>query len=313
MLDTPVLFIVFNRPDTTAKVFERIRAAQPKRLYLAADGPRPHVPEDAEKCKQVRAIVSKVDWDCEVKTLFNEENLGCGVAPAGAITWLFENEEKGIILEDDCLPDLSFFTFCQELLNYYDNDEFVMHIGGTNSQAGKKRGHASYYFSKYPHIWGWATWRRAWSKFQFQFSALEELKLEYIFNEYQFNELERNYWINHWNIIKDGNRKDIWDMQWTFSCWMNRGITIVPNKNLISNLGFNKDATHTVLENSKLANLKTYKIERIIHPKEIKINEEADLFTFKNYNLMLPSVKTRLRNKLSSLLPASIKKLLKNS
>lgn len=162
-LHTPVLFLVYKRPDTTRQVFEAIRQAKPPRLYIAADGPKKDLPEEAEKVKQVRDIVlSGVDWDCEVETLFRDENLGCKYGVSGGIDWFFENEEEGIILEDDTLPSQSFFWFCQELLERYKDDKRIMAISGDNFQNGIKRGACSYYFSRYNHIWGWASWRRAW-------------------------------------------------------------------------------------------------------------------------------------------------------
>jgi len=162
-LHTPVLFLVYKRPDTTRQVFEAIRQAKPPRLYVAADGPKKNVPGEAEKVKQVREIISNgVDWDCEVKTLFRDENLGCKYGPVEGINWFFKNEEEGIILEDDTLPSQSFFWFCQELLERYKDDTRIMVISGDNFQNGITRGTCSYYFSRYNHIWGWASWRRAW-------------------------------------------------------------------------------------------------------------------------------------------------------
>ncbi|MFN8263654.1 MAG: hypothetical protein U0T07_09025 [Chitinophagales bacterium] len=312
MLNTPILFLIFNRPDTTRQVFAKIREIQPKQLFIAADGPRADRAGEAEKCALTKQIAMEaIDWDCEVKTLFRTENLGCGVAPAQAITWFFEHVEQGIILEDDCLPDLSFFTFCEELLNYYKDDTSVMHIGGTNSQFGRKRGNASYYFSKYPHIWGWATWKRTWQQFQFSFSKDDNDALPSIFEGYRFSQAEKEYWENHWNLIKDGERKDIWDIQWTFSCWLNYGKTIVPNYNLISNIGFHADATHTFASDSALANLSLKRIEKIQHPIDNEINIQADGFTFRKYNLMEPSFSQKIKTWFSDKIPTSLKIIIK--
>jgi hypothetical protein len=160
--NTPVLFLIFNRPNTTEQVFEAIAKAKPRCLFVAADGPRTDKEGEAEKCQAVRDIIKRVDWDCEVKTLFREQNLGCKEAVSSAITWFFEQVEEGIILEDDCLPSDSFFSFCAELLEKYRDDKRIMMISGDNFQDGIQRGDASYYFSSVPWIWGWATWRRAW-------------------------------------------------------------------------------------------------------------------------------------------------------
>ena len=160
--ETPILFITFNRPDTTKRVFEAIKKIKPKKLFISADGPRENKVGEKQKCLTVRSIFDNIDWDCEVKTLFQEKNLGCKIAATTAVTWFFQSVEEGIIIEDDCLPNKSFFLFCQKMLATYRKHEAIMHISGTNFQFGNKRGEASYYFSRCIHMWGWATWRRAW-------------------------------------------------------------------------------------------------------------------------------------------------------
>ena len=167
-LTTPVLLVGFTRFETAQKVFDEIRKAKPRQFFLAVDGPREGRPDDVERCNKTKQIAAQVDWECEVYTLFQEKNLGCGVGTTRAIDWMFEHVEEGIIFDDDCVPDQSFFRFCQELLQYYKHDARVMHISGDNFQMGKKRGDASYYFSRYTHNWGWATWRRAWKHNDFK-------------------------------------------------------------------------------------------------------------------------------------------------
>jgi hypothetical protein len=152
------LFLVFNRPDTTSQVFEAIRKARPPKLYVAADGPRLDREGELEKCAQVRAIATAIDWPCELHTLFRDLNQGCKIAVSTAITWFFEHEEQGIILEDDCLPSQSFFLFCQEMLNHYKNDTRVWHVAGVYPFATDSRDCNAYCFSEYSPIWGWATW-----------------------------------------------------------------------------------------------------------------------------------------------------------
>ena len=162
MISTPVLFLIFNRPELTEKVFQKIQDAQPKYLFVAADGPRDNKYGEKDLCEKTRAVVlENITWECEVKTLFRTENLGCRTAVSSAINWFFENVEEGIILEDDTVPDNSFFSYCQALLEKYRNHEQIMMITGDNFQDGIKRGNGSYYFSRYVHIWGWASWRRA--------------------------------------------------------------------------------------------------------------------------------------------------------
>jgi len=312
MKDTAVLLIIFNRPDTTQKVFEAIRKAKPKKLFVASDGPRPEKQGEKEKCEECRRIATNIDWDCDLHTLFRTENVGCGHGPSEAMNWFFSQVDNGIVLEDDCVPHYSFFRYCNQLLNYYKNDPSVMHIGGTNSQFGRKRGTGSYYFSKYPHIWGWATWKHAWEKFKYSFTKEDENKLKEIFEEYDFTNAEKEYWLKHWELVKNGERRDIWDIQWTFSCWLNQGKTIVPNVNLISNIGFNNEATHTKNEGSKLSQLRTEDIGVIKHPKNNSIDTKADRFTFENYNLLKVPLLNRLRHALSKFVPVIIKKKIKS-
>ena len=317
MFETPVLFIIFNRPDVTFRVFDRIRQIRPRYLFIAADGPRKDRANEEELCRQTRSIVNRVDWECELKTLLRSENAGCGIGVSEAITWFFSHVGKGIILEDDCLPDLSFFDYCEQLLQYYDQEERIMHIGGTNSQFGKKRNKYSYYFSKYPHIWGWATWKRAWDHFRFDLSAIDTANIaEKVFADYTFSAEEKKYWLNSFNTMKNKGI-DTWDIQWTFACWSNNGATIVPNVNMISNLGFADNATHTRSEVSLLANLHTDSMPIIIHPPTIQIDVKADDLTFRKYNLSQPSFYAMVRNRISQLVPgfmkAQIKKYLKDT
>jgi len=282
-LNTPVLFLIFNRPDTTKRVFESIREAKPPRLYIAADGARKDRIGEAELCEQTREITNNVDWKCEVKTLFRAENLGCKNAVSSAINWFFENEEEGIILEDDCLPNQSFFVFCQELLNYYRSDERVMHIGGTNFLDGKIIGDASYYFSNIHHIWGWATWRRAWKYYDIEMKGydnfIDNRKLKKLYPELSYQQL----WKDMFGKIKNGEL-NTWDYQWTLSIWENDGLGIIPNQNLISNIGFSYQATHTnESNNSNLANRITTEIGEIIHPNNIERSYISEKYTLDKY------------------------------
>ena len=251
IFNTPILLIIFNRPDTTSIVFEEIKKIKPQHLFIAADGPRKNKPDEFEKCVQTREIIKRVDWPCEVKTLFQEKNLGCGLGPVTAMNWFFDNIEEGIILEDDCVPDQSFFYFCQELLEYYRDNEKIMHISGNNFQNGKKRGKTSYYFSEFTHNWGWATWRRAWK-----------------FNDFY--------------VINPDLQKHIWDKQWQLSVKKKGGLAVLPNTNLISNIGSGEGATHTT-DTSEYLNIKTDDITfPLIHPQKIKKNIPADIYTYRH-------------------------------
>ena len=224
MFNTPILFLIFNRPDTTQRVFEEIRKQKPKYLFIAADGARSHIKEDFEKCKATREFVIKgVDWDCEVKTLFRDENLGCGLAVSKAISWFFENVEQGIILEDDCLPHSSFFGYCETLLEKYKEDEQVYAIGGSNLQNGVQMGDASYFFSNYAHVWGWSSWRRAWNSYDFNLKELDAFKQQKLIKKIDNRNIFKNYWISIFEKVSN-KEIDTWDYQWTFTIWNKGGI-----------------------------------------------------------------------------------------
>jgi len=293
MLNTPILFLVFNRPDTTKRVFARIREIQPKQLFIAADGAREDREGEKEKTEEVRKLIlDNIDWDCEVKTLFRDENLGCGKAVSEGITWFFEHVEQGIILEDDTLPDLSFFSFCEELLNYYKDNERIMHIAGSNFLMNKIKMEGSYYFSKYPNIWGWATWSKAWQNYNINVNLSSNL-----FHHYSFSHKEKVYWSNISNNLRN---IDTWDYQWMFINWLHKGISITPNVNLIQNIGFGEDATHTTQEGIERLGIKAHSIQQIIHPNEIIINQKADAINFKNYFAPPLSVYNKFRIFLSN-------------
>ncbi len=278
MLNTPILFLVFNRPDTTQCVFAQIRKIQPKQLFVAADGARAGKEGEEEKVAQVRKLILEgIDWDCEVKTLFREENLGCGKAVSQAITWFFDNVEQGIILEDDTLPDLSFFPFCEELLEKYKDDERVMHISGLNFQ-NKNWGNTSYYFSAYSaSIWGWATWRRAWASYDFSMIDLDNFLHESKIHEIiPIPKIAEKYG-KILNRVQSG-KIDTWDYAWLFNLWLHQGLSIVPNYNMMINIGFDAvQATHTSSIPSFLKKEHDNTDRILTHPSEIARNLEADL------------------------------------
>lgn len=300
-LNVAVLFLIFNRPSTTKQVFKAIKKAKPPRLYIAADGARESKEGEKEKVQAVREyVMSHIDWNCEVKTLFQEQNLGCGFAPANAITWFFEHEEMGIILEDDCLPSQSFFGFCEELLYKFKDNRKIWHISGNNFQNGIKRGDADYYFSIYNHIWGWASWADRWKYYDILLKNMSD-------ENFLINVFDEKKSLKYWKAIffKTQNKlktKDLswWDYQWTFTMWYHQGLAILPNTNLIQNIGFGADATHTTGE-SDVANLKAYELELKNHPKEVKRDFEADEFTRKHIFSNKPFL-VRVINKLKRIL-----------
>lgn len=276
--DVPILFLIFNRPETTKRVFKAIREVRPSRLFIAADGPRKDRMGEKEKCEETREITEKIDWPCKVERLYRESNLGCRKAVSEAISWFFGNVEEGIILEDDCLPDPSFFNYCETLLKRYRGNSQVVHISGNNFQNGVHRGEkmASYYFSKYPHIWGWATWRRAWKKYSFGID-LNSKRFKKI--EREMNFWERIYWRSVFMSVKLGVL-DTWDYQWVYTCWVNRGLAIVPNSNLVLNIGFDKSATHSTSMPNYLVGVRLESIDKIIHPSAVAVDVDADRYTW---------------------------------
>jgi len=246
---------VFNRPDTTTQVFEAIRKARPPRLYVVADGPRPDRAGEAEKVARVREIATAVDWPCEVKTLFREENLGCKKAVSGAITWFFEQEEQGIILEDDCLPSQSFFWFCEVLLEKYKHHEQIFLISGYNKQNKWCLNESDYFISFLGGIWGWATWKRAWQYYDAEMSDLEAICK----NKGLIKQMGRKLGSirQHQLIVAkkslDASLIDTWDYSWGFSRHKHNGLACVPSKSLVKNIGFGANATHTREENQEMA------------------------------------------------------------
>lgn len=279
-LNTPVAFIIFNRPDLTQIVFNAIRQAQPKQLFVIADGAR--FPEEAEKCQEARDIIKQVDWDCQVLTNYADTNLGCRKRISSGITWVFEQVEEAIILEDDCLPTVSFFSFCQNLLEYYRNDTRIIGITGNNFQHGKSRTEYSYYFSQYNHCWGWATWRRAWQYWDFNVDKWLEFKNSGLIKHLFDDHYEEQYWTNVFDRLFLEGKPDSWAYVWLFSYWSQSGLSILPNHNLVSNIGFREDGTHTTSQDSKLSNLPTVDIWEIKHPPFVVRHKEADLYTFDN-------------------------------
>ncbi|MES9963888.1 MAG: glycosyltransferase family 2 protein [Candidatus Sedimenticola sp. 20ELBAFRAG] len=277
-MSKPILFIVFNRPETTSRVFDVIRAAKPKRLYIAADGPRVGKDKDYNKCREVRRIVNNVDWECEVRNLFRENNLGCKYAVSGAIDWFFENEEEGIILEDDCLPDQSFFMFCETLLDRYRDDENVMCISGDNFQFNNDSCKESYYYSRYTHIWGWASWRRAWKRYDVAMNQWPDYKSSGKMKSKFDSRLAVWYWTRIFDSVYRGDI-DTWDYQWLFASLRHDGLNVIPRVNLISNIGFGDDSTHTK-EVNRFFNIKTEAIKQpLIGPLQKIYNAPADNYT----------------------------------
>jgi hypothetical protein len=279
-MKTPVAFIIFNRPDTAKKVFEAIRQVKPPKLFVIADGPRANHTGDTEKCASARAIIDGVDWECEVLINYSDINLGCKIRVSSGLDWVFNIVEEAIILEDDCLPHPSFFPFCEDLLDYYRNDTRIMAVCGGNFQFGRNRNNYSYYFSRYVHVWGWASWRRAWQNYDVDIKLWKEVSDCDLLPSILEDTKTLKYWNKTFQNTYDG-LIDTWDHQLTFTFWSQNGLTILPNSNLVSNIGFREDATHTK-GNSEVANIPTEAIDfPLKHPPFMMRNIQADKYTEK--------------------------------
>jgi hypothetical protein len=277
-MKSPVLFIVFNRPETTKQVFEAIRLAKPERLYVAADGPRKIRQGEADRCAEVRRIATDIDWPCKLSTLFRNENLGCKIGVSSAIDWFFDNEEEGIILEDDVLPVSTFFNYCDELLEMYRHDDRIGMISGCNLITSHYMPNESYFFSRINHIWGWASWRRVWQHYDVAMNSWPEwYSKKGLSNFSEGNKCFESYWHEKFELAFSG-RVDTWDYQWTFTCWRLGALTALPCHNQTKNIGFGADATHTVEKMPKyvISSAPLSLAFPLIHPFEVHRNVDGD-------------------------------------
>jgi len=282
-LSTPVVFLIFNRPDLTRRVFEVISKAKPRQLFVVADGPRSS--EDVEKCAQTRAVIDRIDWECDMHKNFSDKNLGCGRRISSGIDWVFSQVDEAIILEDDTLPVDSFFTYCQLLLERYRDDARVMTINGNNFQSGQSRSEYSYHFSKYNACWGWATWRRAWMHYDYEMKTWPVFKRSGMLEGICEDPCEQQFWSELFDSMHANPAViDTWDHQWKYACWSQNGLAIEPSVNLVSNLGLARsDATHTTGNNPMLEQIsKTREIMEIKHAPLVARNRAADQYIF-NY------------------------------
>ncbi len=278
MFETPILFIIFNRPKTTQIVFNAIRDIRPRQLFVAADGPRTDNKEEIENIKETRSIIQQIDWECTLKTFFRNENRGCGYGPAEAITWFFDNVDEGIILEDDCLPHPDFFHFCSKILKLYKDDERIGVVSGTNPLVKWKANRTTHIFSHFGSTWGWASWKRAWDKFEHNISDWHGIETKkrikgFINNDSFFVSFSKKF-----NEYSPKERMDdVWDVQWLFSRMKNNLYCIVSSVNLISNIGFGANANHTLNSNDKLASLAVFKNGLIIRRNKFKVDRKYEM------------------------------------
>ena len=275
----PVVFFIFNRPEKTAQVFAEICRAQPPQLFIVADGPRSNHPTDKEKVAATREIVKHINWPCQVTTNFSDSNLGCKKRIASGIDWVFEQVDATIILEDDCVPDQSFFQYCDELLERYKDDHRIAMISGANHQDNRIRGDGDYYFSRYGHyIWGWATWKRAWKAYDVNIKEWPKLKAQGWLKTFVYNDAEFRYWNAAFQSIHL-QKVDTWDYQWDFAVMKNKWLSLIPRHNLINNIGFDNSASHTGMV-PPAANFDVTPITfPIKHPKLVSVCEDADIYS----------------------------------
>lgn len=304
-LSTPVLFIAFNRVGPARQVMEVIRQAKPPRLYFACDGPRTDA--ERERCEQVRALASMVDWDCELHTRFSEVNRGVMMGESEAMDWFFSKEEEGIILEDDTYPSLSFFWYCQELLERYRDDDRVWCIMGNNLMTEwPSAGRDSYYFSAhgYGAYWGWAGWRRVWRKYDVQMKVWPQCRDErwldgYFLSKSEMAEVYKLFEGQYTGAIRS------WDYQMDLARILGRGVTCIPNTNLIRNIGFGTEGTHTVSEKDRRN--KDNRLDMafpIVHPPHMVVDNRRDMAYFEKY--ILPSQFERFKGLVKGLLPEAV-------
>ena len=277
-MKSPVALFMFRRPETTARVLDAIREARPPLLMVVADGPRPDRPDDAPACAAARALIDGVDWPCEIRRHFAAENMGCRRRVASGLAWVFGQVPEAIILEDDCVPDQTFFPFCDELLERYRDDPRVAQISGANNQKGRRRGRHSYFFSRYNNVWGWASWRRAFDLYDPDMRRWPELRdSSWLAGVLDDRELAR-YWTREFQATYDG-RIDTWDYQWVYSTWLHSMVSLVPNRNLVRNIGFGPDASHTPAHDP-FANDRLEQMEfPLDHPLTVARDQRADRFT----------------------------------
>lgn len=294
-MKSAILFIVFKREDTTRRVFERIRQAAPPRLYIAADGPRKNKPEEIDKCNATRKLLENIDWPCEVHRLYRKENLGCGLGVSSAISWFFEHEEQGIIIEDDILPHIDFFHYCDEMLEKFKNDDKIQLIAGYNYFFEGYNSKYSYYMSSFANIWGWASWRRVWSTYKYNVNDYPEK----IMRKKLCNRLEKKA-ARYFYYIYDKMKRmeiDTWDFQLSLNQYFYDRYSISPTVNMCENIGMGgADATHTLSENDKVTNHTGQSPFPLIHPNGFYTDKVADHINMVNDGIVRESFFFRIIN-----------------
>jgi hypothetical protein len=276
MTRTPVALFVFNRPDCARQVLQAVRIARPRQLLVVADGPRSSRPDDAPRCAETRALFERLDWDCEVLYNYADTNLGCRQRITSGLEWVFSQVEEAILLEDDCIPDPTFFRFCDELLERYRHDARVMTISGNNPHRGWRRGSASYYFSRFFNCWGWASWRRAWQLYDPQMQRWPQVREGGWLGDILGNSRAEQYYRRVLQDTFEG-RIDTWDYQWLLSGWLQNALHVQSGVNLVTNIGFDGRATHTSGRDSVYVNQHSASLAfPLSHPPFMVADSQAD-------------------------------------
>jgi hypothetical protein len=304
---SPVLLIIFNRPDTTQKVFNEIRKAKPDKLYISADGPRPGNIDDEVECKLAREIIKQVDWPCQLHIRLLEKNLGCGPGPVSAISWVFENEDSAIILEDDFVPAQPFFSYCDELLERYKNDTRIWIISGDQYNEEAVKTPHSYFFSRYGHGQGWATWKRCWISMDMSLSKYPLIIAQDLYKAAFRTDKETAFFQKKIERIyhDDALKSHMWDFQFGFAITSNGGLSIVPKKNLVTNIGYL--GTHSKTKNQFHDRPVDENFKIISHPDFILCDVNYDTWHFKHYWNKKTSILKRLMRKIHKIVKGKIK------
>ncbi|AEN06202.1 glycosyltransferase family 2 protein [Halolamina sp.] len=288
---TPVVLLAYNRPDTTARVVERILDADPPELFVVADGPR-NDPADRRRCAATRETILDAEWDCPVHTLFREENVGLPEAVYTGLDWVFEQVPEAIILEDDTVPSTDFFRYCGTLLDRYRETDRVMMINGTNRLGTWKADHQDYHFVTYQGVWGWATWRDAWDRYDPEMRAWEDTAVRDRIRETIDDDERFEYYEHRFQRSYDG-ASPAWSRMWRFALLANDGLAAVPSRNLVSNVGFDDRAVHTTDPDSPLADLPQGELRFPLDPPDaLAPDREYERTGFEQFRR--PSYATRL-------------------
>jgi hypothetical protein len=276
----PVVLMIFNRPKHTRAVFDQIAAIRPRELFVIADGPRPDRPDDAAKCRDSRAVLDRVNWHCELHTNFSDSNLGCRRRVSSGLDWVFDQVERAIILEDDCVPDSSFFPFCAELLERYEDDRRIRTIWGNSFLSGMTRTNWSYYFSNFHGTCGWATWRRSWQRVDMAMRQWPQVRDEGWLVDIVGDRRSARFWASRFDATYEG-RINSWAYPYLFSCWLDHCLGVAPNRNLVQNIGFGQEATHTRDGRRYIEYPAQPMLFPLIHPPFIVCDRLSDRETFR--------------------------------